>query len=107
MPYYAVIGFDPEPHNMAARDRRRPEHSAYVLGNDDMIRIAAAMLDGQGNQCGSIYIFQADNEAQVARWVAREPFASNAIYRELKVVRVALSLSKLPPIAWRPPDPDD
>jgi uncharacterized protein YciI len=106
MPYYAVIGFDPTPHNMPARDRHRPEHRGYVLDSDEMIRIAAAMLDGQGNQCGSIYIFEAENEAQVASWVSREPFCANGIYRELRIVQVAIALSRLPPIAWRPPGPD-
>ena len=107
MPHFALIGFDPAPHNMAARDRHRPEHSQYVTRNDEMIRFAAAMVDADGNQCGSLYIFEAENEAQVASWVAHEPFCSNAIYGELRIVRLGLSLSQLPPIAWRPPIPDD
>jgi uncharacterized protein YciI len=106
MPYYAVIGFDPPPHDMAARDRHRREHHDYVIGNDDMIRMAGAMLDGHGNHCGSLYLFEAENEAQVASWVASEPFCSNAIYRELKIIRIGLALNKLPLIDWRSPDAD-
>jgi uncharacterized protein YciI len=103
MPHYAVIGFDPAPHNMAQRDLHRPDHSAYVLEHDEMIRLAAAMVDDQGNQCGSLYIFEAESEAQVASWVAAEPFCTNDVYSQLKIVQLGIAVNRLEPFDWRPP----
>jgi uncharacterized protein YciI len=106
MPHYAVIGFDPAPHNMAQRDLHRPGHRAYVLEHDEMIRLAAAMVDGHGNQCGTLYIFEAESEAQVASWVAAEPFCANDIYSQLKIVPLGIALNRLEPLDWRPSNPE-
>lgn len=106
MPYYAVIGFDPAPHNMAQRDLHRPDHSAYVLEHDEMIGLAAAMVDGRGNQCGTLYIFEAESEAQVASWVAAEPFCTKDVYDQLKIVQLGIALNRLEPFDWRPPTPE-
>lgn len=102
MPHYAVIGFDPPPHNMAQRDLHRRDHRAFVLGNDEMIRLAAAMVDQHGNQCGSLYIFEAESEAQVASWVAAEPFCAKGIYSQLKIVPLGIGLNRLEPLDWPP-----
>lgn len=106
MPHYAVIGFDLPPHNMAQRDLHRPDHRAFVLEHDELIRLAAAMVDDQGNQCGSLYIFEAENEEQVASWVAAEPFCTREIYSQLKIVQLGIALNRLEPLDWRSSTPE-
>ena len=83
MPLYAVIGFDHSPHQMTLRDQVRPAHRAVVKQNDQMIRFATAMLDGEGNQRGSIYFFEADSADTVRAWLAQEPFCIAGVYDDL------------------------
>ncbi|HEY0649496.1 YciI family protein [Phenylobacterium sp.] len=100
MPFYAVVGLDHPPHSMALRDRVRPAHRAFVLQHDQMIRFATAMLDADGHQQGSIYVFEADDIDPVRAWTAEEPFCQAGVYRDLRVVEIAPALSRLPIIEW-------
>ena len=85
MPVYAVIGLDRRPTNDQARETHRAAHRAYVTGHLDPLQCAGAMLDGDGSQCGSLYIFEADSADQVRQWLAAEPFVANGIYETLAV----------------------
>lgn len=86
MPHFAAIGFDHPPHSMHLRDRHRPEHRRFVLDNVAPIRMAGAMRDAHGNQCGTIYVFEAGSEAEVWEWVRNEPFFVNGVYETMRVV---------------------
>jgi uncharacterized protein YciI len=86
MTHFAAIGFDHPPHSMALRDGHRPEHRLYVLKNGAPIRMAGAMRDPQGNQCGTIYVFEAASEAEVWAWLRSEPFFVNGVYETMRVV---------------------
>jgi uncharacterized protein YciI len=100
MPFYAVVGFDHPPHSMPLRDRTRPAHRAFVLKNDQMIRFATAMLDADGNQKGSIYVFEADDISAVRAWTADEPFCRAGVYRDLQIVEIDPALNRFPIIQW-------
>ena len=100
MPLYAVIGFDHPPHNMALRERVRPAHRAFVLENDQLIRFATAMLDGEGNQKGSIYFFEADNAETVKEWLAIEPFCKAGVYKDIHIVEISPALNRLALMGW-------
>lgn len=100
MPFYAVIGFDHSPHQMNLRDQVRPAHRAFVKENDRMIRFATAMLDGKGNQHGSIYIFEADSVEAVRQWLAQEPFCTAGVYKDLEVVEISPACNRLPRFEW-------
>jgi len=100
MPYFAVIGFDHPPHNMKRRDEIRTEHRAFVKGNDGMIRLASAMLDGAGNQAGSLYIFEADHIDQVRAWADKEPFCQGDVYKDLRIVEVGVAVNQIPHVDW-------
>lgn len=100
MPFYAVIGFDHPPHQMKLRDHVRSAHSAYVKENDRMIRFATAMLDAQGNQNGSIYIFEAESMERVREWIAMEPFCTAGVYNDLHVEEISPACNRLPRFEW-------
>ena len=59
MPLYAVIGFDHPSDGMPVREQCRAEHRAFALENDRDTRLAGAMFDAQGNQCGTLIICEA------------------------------------------------
>ena len=100
MPLYAVIGFDPPPHHMKLRDQMRSAHRAFVTENDQMIRFATALLDGQGNQQGSIYFFEADSAATVREWLAQEPFCAAGVYKDLHLAEISPACNRLPLLEW-------
>jgi uncharacterized protein YciI len=100
MPFYAVVGFDHTPHSMPLRDQTRAAHRDFVLRHDEMIRFATALLDADGNQKGSIYIFDADYIAAVRAWIADEPFCRAGVYRDLQIVEIEPALNRLPIIDW-------
>jgi uncharacterized protein YciI len=103
MPLYAVIGFDHPPHSMPLRDEFRAEHRSFALENDRGTRLAGAMFDAQGNQCGTLMICEAASAGQVRELYRREPFYRNNVYKEFHVVEWHLALNRLEPTGgWLP-----
>jgi len=100
MPIFAVVGLDHPPHSMLRRDAVRAPHRAYVKTNDRQIRLAAAMLTPDDEQCGSLYLFEAEDEAQVRDWLAQEPFVQADVYREVVVRRLHIAHSLLAKVDW-------
>jgi uncharacterized protein len=100
MPFFMFIGHDHPPHAMALRDALRPEHRRYVLEHDTMIRLAGALLDRAGNQCGSVIVFDAGDAAEVRRWLAQEPFCCGGVYARTEVIEWGLALNRLERTEW-------
>lgn len=96
MPFYAVIGFDRTPGSGEIRERSRPAHRAYVQANDGGIRLAGAMYDAGGDQCGTLMIVAAESADAVWSWIRREPFYQNGVYRDFHVVRWRCARNDLP-----------
>jgi uncharacterized protein len=106
MPLFLFIGHDHPPHSMALRDAVRAEHRIYVLDNDAAIRSAGAMLDPQGNQCGTVIVFELPDAAHVWRWIEQEPFYRKGVYARAEVIEWQLALNRFDPAEWavaRPP----
>ncbi len=100
MPLYAVIGYDHPPHSMALRDRVRTEHREYYYQNDDPIRFAGALYDEEGNQKGSLLVFEAESPKQVQAWFAEEPFYANGVYKDFHIIEFGQALNRLEPSEW-------
>lgn len=100
MPLYAVIGFDYPPHSMALRDRIRAEHRAYVQTHDEGTRLAGAFYDTEGNQCGTLMIFEANSADDVWEWYRKEPFYKNNVYKEFHVIEWRVALNHLERTGW-------
>jgi uncharacterized protein YciI len=105
MSVFLFIGHDHPPHSMARRDAVRAEHRAYVLDHDAMIRFAGAMVDGQGNQCGTVIAFEAADAAQVRQWVEDEPFHRHGVYARTEVVEWRLAFNRFDRMDWASPRP--
>jgi len=100
MPHFAAIGFDHPPHSMALRDAVRAEHRRYVLDHDATILMAGAMRDGDHNQCGTIYIFEAPSADKVWRWLRDEPFYASGVHETMRVVEWTPTRNRFDPIDW-------
>jgi uncharacterized protein len=97
MPLYAVIGFDHLPHSMPLRDEFRAAHRSFTLAHDQGARLAGALFDAQGNQCGTLNIFEAQSAEEVRALYRKEPFYRNNVYREFHVVEWRLALNRFEP----------
>ena len=100
MPLYAVIGLDHPPHAMDRRDAARGPHREYVVANDGPIAFVGVMTDDDGNQCGSLYVFEAESEQQVRDWLAAEPFVAAGVYRDVIVRNFMVGVNRLPQQDW-------
>ena len=100
MPYFAVIGFDHPPHSMDLREKFRLEHRAFSQGKSDVTRLAGALYDAQGNQCGTLKIFEADDAQQVRDWYRDDPFLNNGVYKDFQVIEWRLAFNKFEPTDW-------
>ena len=100
MALYAVIGYDHPPHSMALRDSNRVEHRNYYHQNDEAIRFAGALCDDEGNQKGSLIIFEAESAEHVRTWFADEPFYSGGVYKDLHIIECRQVLNRLEQSEW-------
>ena len=96
MALYAFIGIDHPPHSMALRDELREKHRSYVLNNDASIRTAGALYDPDGNQCGSLLLFETDTPGQVREWLRAEPYYAGGVYQSCHVIEWRMALNLLP-----------
>ena len=85
---------------MARRDAVRTPHRTYVKAQDELIKLAGAMVDEDDNQCGSLYLFEARDEQQVRDWLSKEPFVQGDVYRDIVVRRINLAHCLLPQTDW-------
>ena len=91
---------DHPPHSGEKRDAFRLDHREYVLANEAAIRLVGPLLDDVGNQCASIYLFEADSAQEVRDWLAQEPFVRNGVYQDLIVREFFLGKNALPLQGW-------
>ena len=100
MPLFAAIGLDHPPHSMEKRDTNRDAHRAYVWDNDAPIRFVGVLLDDEDNQCGSLYIFEAESADEVRAWLNREPFVQDGVYKDIVVRRFMTGKNLIPVQDW-------
>lgn len=100
MPLYAAICLDHPPHSGEKRDEFRVAHREYVVANDAGIKLVGPLLDGDGNQCASFYVFEADSAADVEHWLAQEPFVREGVYRDVIVREFFVGKNGLPLQDW-------
>lgn len=97
---YAAIGFDHPPHSMGLRDQHRDAHRRYVLDHDGPIRMAGAMTDDEGNQCGTIYVFSAESEEEIWSWLRAEPFFAAGVYQSVRIVKWTPAFNRIESRSW-------
>jgi len=100
MPLYAAICLDHPPHSGEKRDAARTAHREYVVANDSVIKLVGPLLDAEGNQCASFYVFETESEQDVHDWLAREPFVRDGVYRDVIVREFFVGKNSLAPQDW-------
>ncbi len=67
------------------RKDNRPAHVDHLKSND-IVRQAGPLLDGAGEMCGSLVIFEVDEIAQVEAWAAVDPYAKAGLFESVEIV---------------------
>jgi hypothetical protein len=75
-----------KPESAAARQENRPAHLAYLASLGAKVRAAGALLaDDHRSAVGSMLIFEAADEAEVAILLAGDPYAKAGLFSTVGV----------------------
>ena len=80
---YAIVCLD-RPGALALRRANREAHLAHIAGAGGAILQAGPFLDGNGEMCGSLLIYEGD-EAGARAWAAADPYAVAGLFRSVEI----------------------
>lgn len=86
---FALICRD-NPGVLEKRLAARPEHIEGLkqARADGTLRDAGAMIDTDGNMCGSVVLCEFDNRAGVDDFLEREVYSREGIWGEIEVIEI-------------------
>ena len=86
MALFVVIGLDDQPQSIAKRDSLRPQHRAYVRGDQSRIRFVGPIMNDDNDVIsGSLYLYEADTAEQILEWFKDEPFYKAGVYKQFLI----------------------
>lgn len=80
--YFIVLAAD-RPNSLDRRIEHRQRHVDYWIAQGSIVKVAGAMLDGDGPDAapiGSSFLLEADDEAAVRALLSRDPFTLEQIF---------------------------
>ena len=82
--YFLVMAKD-KPGAFEHRLEHRQRHVDYWVGQGDALKVAGAMLDGDGPDAkpiGSSFLLEVEDEGAVRALIAGDPFSTQGIFSE-------------------------
>lgn len=97
---YLVIAWDgTDPGAPERRRRARGAHIAFAsrLQEEGHLLVGGALLDDDGNMIGTAAIADFDDRADLDRWLATDPYATEGVWKDVSVTpyRVAEHYTEL------------
>ena len=89
MPQFVVIARDGrDAEALARRLAARPAHFEGIkpMAERGEILVGGAMLDGADKMVGSVVIVEFDSRADLDAWLAREPYVTGDVWRDIEIV---------------------
>ena len=80
---FVVIAKDKE-NSLALRMATREAHFAYALAGG-VIKLGGPFLDANGDMCGSLIIFEAENLEAAKAWHAGDPYVKAGLFATSEV----------------------
>lgn len=80
----ALIAKD-KPGALQTRLDNRAAHVEHLKA-DGLVAQAGPLLDGNGEMCGSLVIFDVENVAQVEAWAAIDPYAMAGLFESVEII---------------------
>ncbi len=90
MEQYIIIARDGKDENALARRMEvRPSHleMAKKLKSNENLMVGGAMLDENGDMCGSVMIVQFESKVELEDWLANEPYINGKVWENYEVQR--------------------
>ena len=81
---YATICLD-KPDHLEVRKANRDAHLAHIRASGGAVRQGGPLLDADGEMCGSLLIFEADDLATVEAWCADDPYEKADLFRSVEI----------------------
>lgn len=95
MALFVLACFDHE-NALERRMAVRPKHLAWVDENKRHVKLAGPMFDGEGKMCGSLFILEAESEAEVEAFSAADPYRINDVFGRIEIRGFRVSVGALP-----------
>lgn len=95
MPLFAVVGRD-KPGMHKTRAELRDVHRDFARSLADRTKLAGALYDDEGRQCGTVKIFEAESIEELQELYREEPFLKAGVYAEFTILEWRLALNMLP-----------
>ena len=75
-----------KPDSMELRLATRPAHLAYLTGLGAKVKAGGALLSADRQSViGSMLIFEGEDEAAVAQWLADDPYAQAGLFASVDI----------------------
>lgn len=81
----AVIAQD-KPGALQIRLDTRAAHVAYLKGSDAVTQ-AGALLDDDGQMCGSLVVLEVADMAAAKAWVAEDPYGKVGLFQKVELIQ--------------------
>lgn len=80
-----IIRAEDKPGALERRLAVRPVHLAYLESKKDVIKVGGAMLDANGNPCGSVLIVDVADAAEAKAFADADPFTTEGVFANATV----------------------
>jgi uncharacterized protein YciI len=92
MPQFVVIAKD-QPGALERRMATRPEHLEKIAAAAERGEeiIGGALLDDNGEMCGSMLVFDVESRARVDELIAADPFTRDQVWGEVNVMPLKIA----------------
>lgn len=81
---YAIICID-KTGALDVRKANREAHLAHIKASDGAIVQAGPFLDADGQMCGSLLIYQADDMSAAQAWADADPYAKAGLFQSVDI----------------------
>lgn len=95
MALFVLACFD-HPNALERRLAVRPTHLAWVDENRDRLKVAGPMFDSAGQMCGSLFILEAADEAEVEAFSKADPYRINDVFGQVEIRGLKVTVGALP-----------
>ena len=96
---FAIIAKDgTDAEALARRMKARPDHIALAKQHfqDGKNILGGAMLNDDGDMCGSIMIVDFPDRAAVEAWVQSDPYITGNVWKDIQIVPFKVAGVKVP-----------
>ena len=87
-----IIRAEDKPGALPRRLEIRPRHLDYLNANKDLIKVAGAVLDDQGDSSGSVLIVDVADKAAAQKFADGDPFAAEGVFGSVTVAAYRTAL---------------